>query len=67
MSSFLITYDIHIANVNSVALAMLKALITLDQTNSDNINRMITITDDFYLDIFSKWNVWNVIRVDNIN
>ena len=29
----------------------------LDQTKSDSINRMITITDGFYLVIFSKWEV----------
>jgi len=38
-------------------LLQLKPLnvITLDQTESDNSNRMITITGDFYLVIFSKW------------
>ena len=30
------------------------SVITLGQTKSDNINRMITITDDVYLVIFSK-------------
>jgi hypothetical protein len=30
-------------------------VITLDQTKSDNINRMITITGCFYLVSFSKW------------
>jgi len=29
-------------------------VITLRQTKSDNINRMIVITGDFYLVIFSK-------------
>ena len=30
-------------------------MITLGQTKSDNINRMITITSHFYLDILSQW------------
>jgi hypothetical protein len=30
-------------------------VITLGQTKSDNINRMITITGYFYLVSFSKW------------
>ena len=33
-------------------------VITLGQTKSDTIYRMITITDDFYLQgIFSKWDI----------
>ena len=32
-------------------------MITLGQTKSDYINQMITITDYFYLVIFSKWDV----------
>ena len=32
-------------------------VITVGQTKIDNINRMITITDDFNLLIFSKWDV----------
>ena len=31
--------------------------ITLGQTKSDIINRMITISDDFYKVIFCKWDV----------
>ena len=30
-------------------------VITLGQTESDNINQMITINGDFYLVILSKW------------
>ena len=30
-------------------------VITLGQNKSDNINWMITLTDDFYLVIYSKW------------
>ncbi len=32
-------------------------VITLCQTKSDNINRMITITDDFQLATLSKWDL----------
>ena len=32
-------------------------VITLSQSKSDNINQMITITDDFYLVFFSKWDI----------
>ena len=32
-----------------------KVLWTLGQIKSDHINQMITIADDFYLVIFSKW------------
>ena len=32
-------------------------MFTLDQTKSENITLMITITDNFYLVIFSKWDV----------
>ena len=32
-------------------------VITVDQTKSDHVNRMITITEEFYLVIFSKWEV----------
>ena len=32
-------------------------VITMGQTKSDNINRMITIADEFYLVIFSEWNI----------
>ena len=32
-------------------------VMTLGKTKSDNINQMITIIGDFYLVIFSKWNV----------
>ena len=31
-------------------------VITSGQTKSDNISRMITIFDDFYWEIYSKWN-----------
>jgi len=34
-----------------------------DKTKSDNINRMIAITGDFYLVVFSKWDKWNVITL----
>ena len=37
---------------------------TLGHTKSDNINRMITVTDDFYLVILSKW---EFKEADNIN
>ena len=30
-------------------------MFTLGNDKSDNINQMVTITDDFYLVIFSKW------------
>ncbi len=30
-------------------------VITLGQSESDNINRMVTITDCFYLVLFNKW------------
>ena len=44
-------------------------MITLGQTESDNINRMITIKDDFYLVIFNKWHVQmgKVVNVKNFN
>ena len=32
-------------------------VITLGQTKTDKINRMMTITDVFYLVIYSKWDV----------
>ena len=36
-------------------------VITLGQTNSDIINQMITLTDDFYLVIINKWDACNMI------
>ena len=44
-------------------------VITSGQTKSDNINRMITIADDFCSVFFSKWDLLNMktIAVDNIN
>ena len=38
-------------------------MITMGQTKSDNINRMITITGDFYLVILSKWDFQIVITL----
>ena len=44
-------------------------VISLGQTKSDNINRMITITHDFYLVIFSGWAIEMGLHLtaDNIN
>ena len=36
-------------------------VITLGQTNSDIINQMITLTDDFYLVIINEWDACNMI------
>ena len=36
-------------------------VINLVQNQSDNINRMKTITGDFYLEIISKWDLWNMV------
>ena len=44
-------------------------MITFGQTKSDNNNWMITITDDFYLVIYTKWDaeMWLHWAADNIN
>ncbi len=44
-------------------------VITLGQTTRDHINRMQTISDEFYLLIFSEWDKKSLIHlaVDNIN
>ena len=44
-------------------------MITLGQTKNDNINRILTITYDFYLEIYSKWGIemWLHYAADNIN
>jgi len=52
MKSIAIHFAILILNKVEVACNV----ITLGQTKSDNINRMIALTDDFYLVIFTAWN-----------
>ncbi len=44
-------------------------VITLGQTESDNINGMITLTDKIYLLIYIKWSLimWSHLAADNIN
>ncbi len=38
-------------------------VITLGHTESDNINRMITLTGNFYLAVYNKWDLWKVITL----
>ena len=45
-----------------------KKLITLGPFKSDNINRMITTTNDFHVVIINgDFEIWSHIAADNIN
>ncbi len=59
---------IHSKPLNVIILGQTKS-ITLPGPPNDNINPMITITDEIYLPIFSNWDLemWSHWATDNIN
>ena len=50
-------------------LSILSFVITFGHTKSDNIDREIIITDDFYLVSYSEWDfeIWSHEAADKIN
>ncbi len=42
-------------------------MITLGHAKNDNINRMITLTDYFYLVVFNKWDAADNININRLS
>ncbi len=60
-----VTPQIYNSNIQQMQLIV----ITIGQTESEEINRMITITGCFYLVSWNKWDYekWSDLADDNIN